>query len=248
MPYKKLLLGLLCSALIAAPPQRIISLAPNITETICYLGGTPYLVGATQECNYPTVVKSLPKVGNYTNPNLEKIIALQPDMVVTEKSTRGSFLSKLRKLGINYYLTDFHSLPDFYREVFKLQRALRLDSHQPLKRLKARLQQLEVTKQPKKTQSFIIILDKSPLIAAGSNTFLSQYLELRGYRNKVTAKSYPIINREFLLLNRPDIIINFSGRTLSLPYRSNQPRLIANLNPDLYLRLSPRLIFKEPTL
>src|SRR5205823_13367101 len=87
-----LLLGL-------APSHRIVSGAPSITEILCALGAGDQVVGDTTYCNFPEAAKAKPKVGGYTTPSLEAILALRPDQVIMMKN-RPDVAQKLRQTGI----------------------------------------------------------------------------------------------------------------------------------------------------
>src|SRR5580704_18710852 len=72
------------SLILAAPPQRIISTAPSITEVLYALGLGDRVVGVTRYCRYPPEALLKPKIGDYTSPNLEAIAALRPDLVIIQ--------------------------------------------------------------------------------------------------------------------------------------------------------------------
>ena len=74
---------------IAQVPQRIVSLLPSLTETVCALGACPRLVGLDRYSNWPESLKALPRVGGGLDPNIESIVALKPDLVLAAGSTRG---------------------------------------------------------------------------------------------------------------------------------------------------------------
>ncbi|HAJ26370.1 MAG TPA: ABC transporter substrate-binding protein, partial [Syntrophus sp. (in: bacteria)] len=89
----------------AAPPQRIVSLAPNITEILFDLGLGAQIVAVTTYCDYPREALSKPKIGGFANPSLEAIVATQPDLVMlTEDGNPQEILAKLKKIGIRTYV------------------------------------------------------------------------------------------------------------------------------------------------
>ena len=83
---------------LAHPPQRIVSLLPSLTETVCALGQCQRLVGVDRYSNYPDAVRSLPLVGGGLDPNIEAIVALKPDLVLMATST--PVIDRLHSLGI----------------------------------------------------------------------------------------------------------------------------------------------------
>src|SRR2546423_15506417 len=90
---------LLMLFLALAPSHRIVSVAPSITEILFALGAGDQVVGDTTYCNYPEAAKTKPKVGGYTTPNLEAILALRPAQVIMMKN-RPDIAQKLRQTGI----------------------------------------------------------------------------------------------------------------------------------------------------
>src|SRR5262249_56294031 len=91
---------LLLALLLALAPQRIISVAPSITEMLFALGLGDQVVGVTTYCKYPEAAKAKPKIGGYTTPSLERILALRPDQVIMMKN-RPDVAGKLRRAGIH---------------------------------------------------------------------------------------------------------------------------------------------------
>src|SRR5207244_3015942 len=98
---------------LAAPPARIVSLVPSVTEILYALGAEERLVGVTDFCDYPPAARQRPSVGGMVNPNLEAIIALKPDLVIatTEGNSEETF-AQLKRLGIPTYLVAAHLVSD----------------------------------------------------------------------------------------------------------------------------------------
>lgn len=84
--------------IIATPPQRIVSLMPSLTESVCALGECHRLVGVDRFSNWPEAVKKLPQMGGYIDPNIEAVVALKPDLVLVASSMRAS--ERLEALGL----------------------------------------------------------------------------------------------------------------------------------------------------
>lgn len=219
MLWRNVLIGLFL-LFTSASAEKIISLAPNLTELICYLGGEQKLVGITGDCNYPAAIKNKTKVGKYQFPSIEAIIALQPAIVIAEDTADKRFLKKLDTLHIPYKLYPLQNLTDIVPTGKKLAQDLQLKT-KPLDKLEKKLQR----PLPEKLQPAIIILWAQPLIAAGTGTFINDYWLRKGYQNIVSTKGYPIINKELLLANPQAKLIDLS-----------------QMDNDIYMRLSPRLI------
>src|SRR6202011_6204007 len=91
--------------------ERIVSLAPSVTETLFALGAGPEVVGVSQYCDYPPQVRDLPRVGSFLTPNLEAIIALRPTLVVgLELSSDVRQIRALNSMGYPVLLVSDDSL------------------------------------------------------------------------------------------------------------------------------------------
>src|SRR5207247_1010251 len=98
---------------LAAPPARIVSLVPSVTEVLFALGAEARLVGVTDFCDYPPAARAKPSVGGMVNPNLEAIVALRPDLVIaTTEGNREETFAQLKRLGIPTYLVAAHHVRD----------------------------------------------------------------------------------------------------------------------------------------
>src|ERR1041384_6693991 len=99
-----------------AQPQRIVSIAPSITEILFALGAGDRVIGDTTYCNYPEAAKTKPKVGGYTTPNLEAILKLRPDQVIMMKN-RPDVSQKLRQTGIDVVELQPENLAGVYESI-----------------------------------------------------------------------------------------------------------------------------------
>ncbi len=97
-------------------PQRIVSHVPSITETLFALGLGEKVVGVSDYCDYPEAAKSKPSVGNYFNPSIEKIVELEPDLVVTDGHSK-DIIEGLEGLGINLFVIDPEDIDHILRDI-----------------------------------------------------------------------------------------------------------------------------------
>jgi iron complex transport system substrate-binding protein len=109
---------------LAAPPQRIVSLLPSLTETVCELGQCPRLVGVDRYSNWPASMASLPRVGGGLDPSIEAVVALKPDLVLLATSTRAA--ARLEALGIKVVALEPRNMADVHRVLAQVGRALGL--------------------------------------------------------------------------------------------------------------------------
>ncbi len=210
-------LALFClftSAAWATPPQRIVSLAPNLTEILFDLGLSDRVAGVTRFCDWPAAAKRKPQVGGYTNPSLEAIVALRPDLVVmTDEGTPREIHDRLVRLGITVYVfraKRLAELPKALRDIGPAvgaektaeKRALAIED--ALHRFSSRARE---SKGDIRTALFII--QPEPLMVAGPGTVIDDAMTILGVRNIATgaASPYPKMSVEEVFRRSPDVIL-----------------------------------------
>ncbi len=190
--------------------NRIISLAPNLTEIIFHIGCGDKLVGVTRFCDYPQETKEKEIVGDMLNVNFEKIVELNPDLVfiTVEGNTKLTF-DRLKSLGINVFVTNPRNIQGIKKSIKDLSLIFNkvqiADS--VLKDIEFRLQ--NVKKLKLKNTSGLFIVSLNPLMVAGKNTFINEILESVNIRNIASNlnANYPVISREDLIIQNPEILI-----------------------------------------
>lgn len=213
--------SILCLAftiLAQAQPSRIVTTFPSVTETVFALGAGDRVVGVSIYCQYPPAVLSLPKVGTYLKPDLEKIALLRPDLVIIQNSA-ASLAERLSALGIHHAEVKSGSLAEVYSMISDVgnaigfpERAEKLNSDIQLHLNKSRT---ETAAKPK--PAVLIIIGRTPgllsnLIAVGPLAYLGELLEIAGGRNVLTdtAIAYPQISLETVIRLNPDVILDLS--------------------------------------
>ena len=196
---------------IPQPVQRIVSLAPSLTETVYALGLQDRLVGDTDYCDYPPDAQKKTKVGGAINPSLEQIVALRPDVVLMTKSlNRLDTVRALDDLGIPVYATDPHTVEEITSSTERLAEVLgapeagsRLasDLQRRLADLRKRLSGV-----PPRRVLFVVWAD--PLISVGKETFIADALRLAGAVSVVdSTQSWPQMNLEEVVHLQPDYLV-----------------------------------------
>jgi iron complex transport system substrate-binding protein len=193
-------------------PTRIISLAPNITETIYFLGAQDRLIGNTTQCNWPEAAKHKSKIGDLLNPNYEVILAAKPDLVIA--STAGndqSAVMKLTKLGLPVYVAAPRTVEKIFQTVENIGNITDCAAQgvQLVNEMKQRLSLIKekLSGLPPVRAFFITWFD--PLLTPGKNTFENDVLHLAGVVS-ITAdipEYYPRYSLEQLLVKKPDAIL-----------------------------------------
>lgn len=211
------------SVTFAQSPQRIVSLLPSLTESVCALDQCQRLVGVDRYSNYPASVRSLPVVGGGLDPNLESIVALKPDVVLMAKSSRAGL--RLESLGIKVVALEPKSHADVRRVLGKLGQLLEIPAAQGADRLwrvidsgvSAAAQSL--SPQAKNTRVYFEV-NRGPY-AAGETSFIGETLTRLGVKNVVPAAlgPFPRLNPEFVVRANPDLImIGNRGMQAMVPY------------------------------
>lgn len=244
--------------------ERVVSLAPNLTEILYALGLEDRLVGVTNQCDFPPEARQKRIVGDVVNPSLEEIIQLKPDVVFgTTAGNRRETADALERLGIPLYGIDPHSVDDVLASVRRIAELLGVPERgaELEARLRARLmalhQRLNSVSRPRVL--FAIWLD--PLITVGGDTFLNDLLRRAGARSVTgdISSDWPRLSLEVALELDPDFLVlpnshSLKSRLADLsnrrPWQSlravEQGRVI--WMDDAVLRPGPRIVDVIETL
>lgn len=186
--------------------KRIVSLSPNITETLFAIDAGDSLVGVTSYCDYPAVAKQIECIGSIMEPDIEKIIALSPELVITTGTgLQKTFESRLASLGIRCESVEVNRLEDVFTSIETLGRLAGKEAEAVAlsENVKAALYQ-----RPKSEAGRImVVIQREPLIVAGAGTFIGSLIATAGGENACAEQGYPVINAESLIVMAPDIII-----------------------------------------
>ncbi|MBK7549246.1 MAG: ABC transporter substrate-binding protein [Rhodoferax sp.] len=192
----------------AQSPQRIVSVLPSLTETVCELGQCPRLVGADRYSNYPDRVRTLPKVGGGLDPNIEAIIALKPDVVLLATSSPAA--ARLESLGIKVVALEPKSYADARRVLEIVGKLLDVADAQRVWRAMDAGVSAAAQSIPERARNARVYFEvNSAPYAAGESSFIGETLSRLGARNIVPAAlgPFPKINPEFVVRANPDVIM-----------------------------------------
>ncbi len=193
-------------------PQRVVSLAPSITEIVYDLNREDRLKGATTYSDFPEAAQNLPKVGSYVYLDLEKIVSLQPDLCIGIKDGNPKeIVMRLESLGIPVYAVDPRSLDSIRMAVLEIGELLQ--ASETARRVAAemafridRVRELAETADHRPRVFFQIGV--SPIVSAGSDTFIHELIEIAGGINLAQAyASYPRFSTEEVIVAAPDVMI-----------------------------------------
>ena len=204
-------LAALASNAQATEPRRILPLTPSLAEMTAELLGedTDRIVGVTEFTDFPEALRTRPSVGSYARLQIERIVALKPDLVlVTSDGNPKDQVLKLEKLGLRTKVVDVIGLLDIPKGYLTLGELLgRQDrAHKIAAEFNRRLTLLSSVSLGK---TLFLQLGEHPLIGVGSKTFLGQAIERMGYGNilSATVGPYPRLQKEFVLKSKPDAIV-----------------------------------------
>ncbi|MGE5439187.1 MAG: cobalamin-binding protein, partial [Bacteroidota bacterium] len=240
------------------PPQRIISLAPNLTEMIYSLGMGPQLAGNTLYCTYPPEARKVTKVGDMLTFDYEKILSLKPDLIfiTVEGNSKDSF-NKLKALGLKIFVSnprDFKGIVKTYTDmgrIFGKQKA----ADSAASAWKASYDSIITASASRPHPECMFLVGINPVMVAGKNTFINELITSAGLKNIAAdaPQNYPVYSREEIVKRNPDVII-MAGDTQQdeVKIKDSYPEWralkalrnnrILIVDPDLYMRPGPRFI------
>lgn len=243
---------------IAFPPQRIISLAPSVTETLFALGLGDRIVAVTSYCDFPEAVKAKPKIGDTLNPNAEQLIALKPDLVIITTASQLEKLSRqLGELNIAVYVTNPRSVREVLASIRKLGEATGAlgEAEAITRQMEARISEVESRVRALPKPKVLYVLQTAPLITAGRNTFINDLIRLAGADSVTGNESadYPQLSRETAIARAPEVIVAPSSHGTELVREEDLRRdfavtpalknnRIVRVNPDWVDRPGPRIV------
>lgn len=193
---------------LSAPPQRIVSLLPSLTETVCALGQCQRLVGVDRYSNFPASVRALPQVGGGLDPSVEAVVALKPDVVLMSTSSRAG--ERLQALGLKVVALEPKTHADVRRVLEKLGILLGVNDVQRIWRMidadiATATQSLPATA---RSARVYFEVNNGPY-AASEVSFIGETLTRLGVQNIVPASlgPFPKLNPEFVVRANPDLIM-----------------------------------------
>jgi iron complex transport system substrate-binding protein len=252
--------SLLPSNVYAVPPKRIISLAPNMTEILFALNLGESIVGVTSFCDRPEEAKKKPKIGGMTNPSLEAIISLKPDIVVmTTDGNPKEFEERLRLLKVKTYVFKAKRLSKLPQGIRDMGSAIGVKDRaeklaKEIEEAVSKFRDKNEGKSGEFKKKVLFIIWPEPLIVAGTGTVIDDAITLLGAEN-IAAKaktSYPKYSIEEIVHQSPDVIfiggghINTKEVSKGLLKKIDSVPAVKNgyvfyLSDSLY-RLGPRVI------
>ena len=237
--------------------ERIVSLAPNLTEIVYAVGAGDRLVGVTSYCDYPEAAKNVAKVGDTMKPSVERIIALKPQIVlVSTASQLEAFTKQLDEQRIAVYVTNPNSVDQVFRSIETIGEIFGTteQAKQLAADLRRRTEAVEAGVANRPPIKVFYQVSGEPLYTIGREAYLTDLIQRAGGIS-VTAEvptAFPRYSDEAALASKPDAIILPSGGSMGsanstvAPALKNSPAVRNNrvhkINDDLLARPGPRLV------
>ena len=217
---------------LAAPPQRIVSLLPSLTESVCALGACARLVGTDRFSNWPASVLALPKLGGLDDAQIERIVALRPDVVLLSTSARVT--DRLEALGVKVLVLESRDHADVKRSLTTLAQLLGAPAE--AERVWAGIERetrAAVDRVPAALRGQRVYFEVDPTpYAAGPTSFIGETLARLGLANAVPAElgPFPKLNPEYVVRLQPDIVMAVRPTLAEMPKRPGWAALRALKN------------------
>ena len=192
----------------ASPPQRIVSLLPSLTETVCALGFCHRLVGVDRYSNHPAQVRRLPPLGGGIDPNIEAIVSLRPDVVLMAGSGRG--IQRLESLGLKVLALEPKDIADMRRVMDLLARMLGSgDAARIWQAIDADIGAAAQSLAPQARRARVYFEASRGPYAAGPRSFIGEMLQRLGVGNIIPAElgPFPLISPEFVVRADPEVLM-----------------------------------------
>ena len=237
--------------------DRVVSLAPNLTEIVFAIGAGDRLVGRTTYCNYPDGAKAVTEVGDTLNPSLERIISLKPQVVlISTASQLEVFTQQLQHQNIAVFVTDPHDLEGVFRSIDRIGEIVGHTEQSRLlvQKLRERTNAVEQAVKQKPPVRVFYQLSAEPLYTAGHDAFVTDLIRRAGAIS-VTANvpgAWPKYSDESALAAKPDAIILPTGGSMGAANAAVTDALqqspavlegrVYKINDDHLVRPGPRAI------
>ena len=205
---------------LARPAARIVSLLPSLTETVCALQACARLVGVDRYSDWPASARLLPQLGGLEDTQIERLVALKPDLVLAAGSTRA--IARLESLGIPVLALEPRNLADTHRVILAVATALGTPElgDKVWTQVDARINAAAARLQILRGQRIYFEVAATPY-AAGEASFLGELLARLGMRNVVPAAlgPFPQLSPEFVVRAQPDVLMATQQAVAEMPAR-----------------------------
>jgi iron complex transport system substrate-binding protein len=247
------------SVTLKSMPQRLVSLSPSNTEIVFALGLGDQLVGDTTYCNYPEAAQTKTKVGGYSDVDIEKVVSVQPDLILADDIHEATVIPSLEKLNIPVLVLHPANLDNIFKDInlvgditgkSSVAKSLTADLQNRLSTITSKTDNVNGSR-----PRVLYVTWHDPIFTAGGDTITGELITLAGGTNVAQdLHGYATMTLESVIEKNPQIIIVMSsmGDQVSLEYINSEPRLavtdalknkkVYGVDADLFGRTTPRTI------
>ena len=240
---------------VPADPQRVVSLAPSITEIIFALGRQDRLKGVSRFSDYPAEAGRLPKVGSYVQLDVERIVALQPDLCIGIKDGNPlAVVEQLERLGIPVFALNPVNLQTAMQSIEAVGKLLNASpkAESIVQDMQRRIRKIAaITSRADRKPRVFVQIGVSPIVSVGNGTFINELISLAGGINVAAGPNpYPRFSREQVIALAPDVLVisSMARATVFAKVKSEWmqwPAIPAVRNKAVFI--APTNIFDRPT-
>ena len=185
-------------------PPTLASITPSVSETVCALGMQGNLLGVSRYCEYPAELKNKPVLGGFIDPDYEKILTMKPKLIILPKTSDATVRERFKRLGIPCFLIHPDGIENVSKNVLLIGKIFNCEeaAQKIATEIEEEIKPVDREERPKA----LLLFGK---MAAGKGSFAGGLLERAGFENIAykAQKPWPILSREFILMNPPDVII-----------------------------------------
>lgn len=256
-----MVLGMFSLVFASERTPRYISLAPSTTEILFALGLDKEIAGVSSYCNYPPKAQSKEKVGNFSQPNIEKILALRPDYIFCTGLEQAPVIAELKRLNLKVYVADPKNIGELLESIRRIGKLTHKENaaESLIADMKSQIEEINsktrLIPEEKKPRVFIEIWH-DPLTTVGKGSFIDELITLAGGINIAgdAKRAYSTFSAEEVIRRNPECIIlaymdkeqpiklvgKRFGWTGIAAVKNN--RIYNDINPDSLLRPGPRVV------
>ena len=221
-------------------PERIVSLAPSVTELIFAVGAGDRVVGVTEYDTYPEEVKDLPKVGGFKGPNIELITAQEPDIVFASTLSGKEEMETLEKMGIPVVMIEAKSIDNIYESIEMLGKITNKEEKAQtiVNEMKSKIQEISEKVKDKPKVKVFNLVDINGNWTAGSGTFIHELINLAGGQNIAEdTEGWVQYSIEELVSKNPDAIVmsSYAGDVETIKNMEGYKETNAVKNNNIYV-------------
>lgn len=233
--------------------KRVVSLVPSITEIIFALGQKDCLVGNTVYCDYPAAAKDIYKVGDFSNPSLEKIVALKPEIVFTTMPEQKIIIEQLKELKIPVFISQPVTINRMLEEIKTIGKIFGVAPKGESLAMAIEMELKEIRPKGFAIPTYLEI-SSIPLMTVGSGSFINDVINRAGGKNIFAdlVQEYPVIDQEEVIKRNPSVIFILHPLTPKEEVKRRlgwqnitavrENRIYDDVNPDLIFRPGPRIV------